>query len=413
MILCIANTILLVFVFLRRGLTRADLLLYSYYFAFVFGVPGSYIILNTYNWWVRSVPTEVLYQAHLLYNTTIFVIGVICFLGSSVKLKRRVEIGNENIYIFLFCLVLLTSLVVVVVFLLPNSPLQRLLIFRETDALILADLRGAITSGENIPKFVLYYKNIVIRYLLPYILIYAALIYYSTNRHKLFFFTAAGMAFFTIAIDLSKAPIIKLIVVLMVCKFVVGKLNTKNTFRFSALIVFSLWTLYTFVMGVSPDLVLREILDRIFVVQYVGLPITLDVFPKYHDFLGGFEGEFFSRITMEFANPYGYEQGTSGYLSTFAAAEGYAIAGMSGYIISTVLVVVFLSFLNKFLSKSRSIEWFSFYVLALLQLPFMIMDSASSLILNYGFIFVFLVVSFIEVLIAFLKTESPKMSGLH
>jgi hypothetical protein len=161
-------------------------------------------------------------------------------------------------------------------------------------------------------------------------------------------------------------------------------------------------------MGAEGSEIFLNIAHRIFIAQYVGLPVTIEVFPRIHDYIDlgstlgiigktlGFNYEFYSRINMEYVNPDGVLAGTAGYLATFALAEGYAINGMIGYILTGIILYLFLSRLVAYFSKKQDIKWVSFYILLLLKMPLMIMDSASAMILNYGLILMYIILILID-----------------
>jgi len=402
MLLLSVSSILLLAVLIKRKLSKPDLLLYTFYVAFLLGTPGSYLTLHSYNWWIRDVSEDSLYLAFDLFHLSLILMGLFCFFHRGQQLKRSVSTTNQRLMIQIVFAVLCVSLLLALVFLFPSSALKALIFDSDYSTLLLAELRGNMTGGQGIPKLVIYYKNIIIRYFLPFSMIYASLLYFHTGKYKGFYYFALFVTLFCLGLDLSKAPLLKIFIILAVCRYTAGKLSFAKGVRVATISAVIIFVLYSLVMGIESSSVVSEVAHRIFVVQYVGLPITIELFSQPDDYLdfGSSVGilsklfnvdfAFFSRATMTFANPTGVEKGTAGFLSTFAPAEGYSIAGTTGFFVTTFVIILFLSFLDKAFSNRNSIEWFSFYILLLTGFPLLIMDSATSLLVNFGFLFVFL-----------------------
>ncbi len=358
--------------------------------------------LSANNWWLRLVTEASLNLGFQLFQVSMTVLAIICLLRSSRGLKKKLVVEKHSTVNKAVLALLSLTLIITLTFLFPGSPLYSLIFHRNIDALMFAELRGQLTLGADIPKLIIYYKNIVIRHFIPFCVIFCALQYFHSGEHRYLFFFSVGVAVFCALIDLSKAPIVKLMLAVTLCKYSSGTLNLIGLSKAVVVGFSTLVGLYLVVMGAESGAVLVEIFERVFVVQYVGLPITIEVFSDNENYLNplgsvglisrifGVEFEFFSRVTMEFANPHGFERGTAGYLSSFAPAEGYAMAGVWGFFCVLAVILFFLAFLDFWFSNTASLVWFSFYLLLVLNVPFMMMDSASSLLVNFGLIVVFI-----------------------
>lgn len=404
----VLNLFLFLFILNRNGVRYVDLIVISYYVAFVLGIPGSYLALDGSDWWLRDVSISNIYKSYVIYNITILIFGILIIFRRKTPLKKIYITSNgSKLEELTFLGVVFLTFFVTLFFIFPKSPLAQLLIYRNTDTLLLAELRGSLGVEYSGSVLVVYFKNLVIRYVLPYITIYFCITYYGTGKKKGAYFFSLAILIFCSAIDLSKAPVILTLILVVLTRYMINRISFGSVLRYAITTLVVLALLYMFVMGAQGGAIFFDILHRIFVGQYVGLPATLEVFPRIHPYIDfgsilgsfgkifGYEYKFYSRINMEFANPGGVSAGTAGYLSTFSLAEGYAMNGVTGYILMGCFLYVFLSLMNSNFSKRNEIKWVAFYILIIFKLPLMIMDSASALIFNYGLLLVYLLIKFV------------------
>jgi hypothetical protein len=422
-VLLILNLIAVAAIIRRFRLRYAGLPVLAFYVAVALGLPGSFLTLDGDDWWLLSVSTESIQRAAVLYNLGIVLWAGALMLSNKTPLPIPVpKKGAPAIVIALFVGLSITSAVIALAILFPDSPLFYLLKDRDVSPLALAELRGQLNVDFQGGALALYFRNLVIRYLTPFIAIYFGLLYHQTGRHKIWYGLTLATAAFTLSIDLSKGPILSLVLLVGMIRFAAGKISPRQIAVVAAVFLGATVILYTVIMGSESGQVAEEVAHRLFVAQYVGVPVTVEVFPRVAPYIDlgsvlgqlgklfGFDYVFYSRITMDYANPWGVTAGTAGYLSTFAAAEGYAVDGIAGYFVSLGIVFAFLLLLDRHFRKSEDMKWRAFYILLAWKLPLLIMDSASGMIINYGVLLVYLLLKFCDFIE--LRKPQPQMRGI-
>ncbi|MHB8107545.1 MAG: hypothetical protein ACYDH4_09005 [Candidatus Cryosericum sp.] len=153
---------------------------------------------------------------------------------------------------------------------------------------------------------------------------------------------------------------------------------------------------FVVIMGLQGWSAVRAFVYRVFVAQYVGWPISLTVFPSIGRFIGvgalggwlarivGVPYASFSRITMAFANPFGYAAGTAGYLSTFWLAEAWALDGWSSLVAGCLCCYFVCWAWDEYGRHTRSPLARALYIVAIVGVPWSMLDSFSGLVANTG-----------------------------
>ena len=405
------NVIIFTFVVFTRRFNRAGLIHVGYYIMVITGLLGSVISLNAESWWLRYTSERSLYEAALYYNFSLLFFGVACIICKDCPIKpdHKLEFKENATPSYKFITVVIAGLFFVLIF--PASPLYKLVFTSSVSSFDLVLGRGELTSGEGLSLFHIYFKNIFMRYVYTFLYLYFYIRYLITKRDPIFTFLTISIGIMISLHDLSKMPFLTLMAGLLVCNFIYGYLKYKVIVFCLAFTSLTLIAIYFYVFDLESDLVANVLLDRIFLVQYVGLPVTWGVFPAAvpHLSIGevmgvfskllGYESQFYSRITMYYVNDYGVENGTAGYLSTFFGAEGYAVGGRFGYILVCLLLLVLFRSLEFFRNRKLSADWHVFYVLLILTLPRMVMDSFSSIVLNYGLYVTFAMIIILKELV--------------
>lgn len=393
--------------------TRWYILSLSYGLTILLHFFGSYVLLYRENWWIRYVSKENLIYSFILTQSFIFVLSIVIIFKKYKHNNKTIKIwdtqGIEH-HFFIICIVM-GILGIGLTF--KKSVLYNFIVNPEIDKLILANYRNLLTFSGN--KAFLYFKNIYLEYLS--VLIFS---YYSIRRftarsktNEFLFFSSIFVVVFGALLTLSKAPILKVILLYSFLKFVYGKNYSKNysvtTFfskhkqSFVAAILL-LVVMFGVTKGFDRYLLFDGVVNRIFISQHVGLPNAFEFFPEHYDFLGlsfispsvsrilGIEYNKFSRILMEAVNLRSVNEDTSGYLSTIFFAESYAIGGIFFVIFSTFVVLFLLIRIDNLYFFSNYPLWHAFYALLFIKIPFLINDSLKGLFFNVPLIFCIMVV---------------------
>lgn len=420
--LATANIILFLVNFARWRGGRANLVFVSYCYFIILGIPGSYVAATQGDWWLRNVSTAHTNDAYLIYNSIAVILSGILFLSPSLG-KKRYSIStqilvykNADDYVFLATIFFIFT--VSLLFLFPNSALQILISSHNVNVLSLAQARAEMNVSWSGSQAMLYFKNLAVRYLIPFSFSYFAIQYVALRKRACIFYFAFGAALFCAALDLAKAPIMYILLIPFFAQILYKEVNIRSIAMPILYISGAIAVLYSIVMGQKGLAILVEVSHRIFVAQYVGFPLSLQVFPdivEHPGWLGalgavstffGNKSEFFSLSLMKFANPDGVANGVAGYVSTVAFAEGYALSGYAGILLSVALVASFILLLERKLA-SQELKSAALYLTALVRIPPLVMDSTTGLILNYGLYLTIAFVLLLKIFNASIFSEKP------
>lgn len=377
----------------------------SYYILIIFLFAGSFVSLNG-EWWLRKVSDENIHRAFILFHLTFIWFSLVVLLYTSVKDKIPVKEMDINLHKgiekLVFPVLIILIVVVLVVFFFPDSAL--LAFFKRTrDAGDLAQLRGDQGYYFQGPRIVLYFKNLVMGPLLMYLVAFYGITHHLRKEYTKRFWFVLALTAFMLLIDLSKAPI----VILVLFVFLIRYRYAGSRIRFSNYLLVGgvvLLFVYSIAFNISIWESVPRILHRLTVSQYVGFPNALEVFPRHNNYLGinsisgtvsrlfGQEYISYSRILMEYANPSGVAQGTAGYMSTYYLAEAYAINGIWMLVVAAIITPLFLVIIDLFFRRTNDVFFQAFYMVLLVKLPLTLIDGFTRIFINQELIFLFIII---------------------
>lgn len=426
--LFLINIFVFILVAIKFKRSFASLPGFSYATLVIFGVPGSYIVLNIDDWWLRDISLDSIEIGYYIYNSLILLTSglvTIYLINETKKKQYKYIIIYKNKDDLIFLISAIAIFFIAIIFLFPDSPLYNLINNPSIDALILAELRGKMRPSYEMNILLVYFKNIFINYYLFYILIYFSIQRLVFGYGGRMFIIVLFITLFCFSLDLAKSPILHITIALAMIEFYFKGLNIMKIILFISIGLFSLVSLYIFVMGAHGIETIEMILHRTFIAQYAGFPITLDIFPRLHPHtmwytttgllskLYGVEPAFYSKIAMEFVNPEHSATGSAGFMSTVAFAEGYAANGLIGLFSAYIMIVIFV-FLFSRARYAVELKYVSMHILLLNTIPYLMMDSTSSIVINYGVYFIFFVILLIRIFsFHFSKSKGIKRIAIY
>jgi hypothetical protein len=377
----------------------------SYYILIIFLFAGSFVSLNG-DWWLRKVSVENIHRAFILFHLTFIWFSLVVLFYTSVKDRipvKEMDIKlHKGIEKLVFPLLIILILVLLLIFFLPDSALMAFL-RRARNAEDLARLRGGQGYYFQGPKIVLYFKNLVMGPMLMYLVAFYGITHHLKNEYSKRFWFVLALTAFMLLIDLSKAPI----VILILFVFLIRYRYAGSRIRLSKYLLIG-GVVLLFVYSIAFNITIWEsvprILHRLTVSQYAGFPNALEVFPPHNDYLGinsisgsvsrlfGQEYISYSRILMEYANPSGVAQGTAGYMSTYYLAEAYAINGLWILVVAALITPLFLVLLDWVFRRANDVFFQAFYMVLLVRMPLILIDGFTRIYINQELIFLFVVV---------------------
>jgi hypothetical protein len=370
----------------------------------VIGLLGSYFSLASNDWWLNNVSNYSIVSSFYLFQFS-YTIFALFILFQKMSIQNIDIIANDGVEKVIFPIVIIICILISVIFIFPTSALRELIYDPSVDAFVLAEMRGSMgINNPNLNKFIVYFQNIILRYFLPFVTAFYAIRYFRRRVDAKWMYSSFCALIFTSSLTLAKAPVVSCFIILFIVAILFSNVDFKKIGKYFFIVFGVLIALYAIIMDINYRNIVPAILHRLFLAQYLGFPIVVDVFPNQHQFLGlsGISGSIsylldieyksFSRIAMEYANPYGVEKGVAGYMSTIFFAEGYAMGGIYVLFISFFIVLIFFQWLDLKFKKINSELVCALYVLFLYKIPFLIGDGFISIVVNYGLIFCVLIV---------------------
>lgn len=401
------NVIILIIVIRKHSIFRPSIHLYSFYVLTIYGLFGSYATLYLDDWWLRKVSDASIVRAYYLFGLTYMVYGISVYMIQHKKIIVDIR-RQEGIERSVFQIILVLSFVVSLLLIFPQSALRLFLSNPSVGAFTLAEARAAMgVNNSDLNKGVQYFQNVIIRYAVVLAYAYYAIRYIRIRQNKKWFIVAFIICFFTLSLSLNKASVVTPIIIVGIVQLLYGRKNIFMIATVGGIVVAILLLLYVLVVGASKTQSVGILCHRIFISQYVGMPVVLEAFPLYHGYIGlsalpgamcamlGRTHVSFGRVAMEYANPIGVDRSVAGYLSTVCFAEGYAIAGVAGVWVTLMVVILYMIAIDKLFSRIRSDVTGALYVVLLYRLSNQIMDGFTNLVLNYGVILCAIIVYFI------------------
>jgi len=377
----------------------------SYYILIIFLFAGSFISLQG-DWWVRKVSADNIHKAFTLFHLSLIWFSLAVFFYTSFKDKIPVKDKNiqfrKGIEKLIFPLLIIIIVLVLLIFFLPDSALMAFL-KRTREAEDLARIRGDQGYYFEGPKIILYFRNLVMGPLLLYMVAFYGIYHYMRHGYTKWFRLLIVLTAFMLILDLSKAPVVILILLIFLLRYRYAG-NPIKVSKFLLIGGVVLIFVYSIAFNISVWESVPRILHRLTVSQYAGFPNALEVFPLHHDYLGintisgsvsrmfGQEYVAYSRVLMEFANPSGVEQGTAGYMSTYYLAEAYAIGGIWMFAAAAILTPLLLALIDFVFRRTNDVFFQAFYMVLLIKLPFILIDGFTRIFINQELIFLFIAI---------------------
>ncbi len=403
--------LIVIFVNRQKSLTILNL---GYYLIFITSWFASHYMLHNYDWWLRNVSASSIRKAFYLVQFYLLYYSIFVIYFSKNRHKDEFvwncsyALGFE---IKFFKVVVVLSAVILIVFSFKNSALYDLIFHANVSKDQLARLRIEGSAEYKGSVLLLYFNNLITKYLLYSIYVFFAILYVKFGLFKKWFFFTAAVVGICSLIDLSKFPIVSIVILYMLIKIYYDTtIRFKNILKYTFAILSIFVILYVVVMGSHFIDSFSKIGHRIFLSQYDGFPASFDYYPKHHKFLGltsisnkiseilGIDFNSHTRLVMEFLNPSGVKKGTAGYMSSLFLAEGYAMYGINSMVIVGMILPILLVVSDSFFLRTKSLLLKSFYFLLLIKVPFLMVNSFWLIILNYGLILTFLIFSILSLL---------------
>lgn len=225
------------------------------------------------------------------------------------------------------------------------------------------------------------------------------------------------LAFLAVTFTGEKAPLIIYILMYFIAySSIRGGVNKKQLFIVSIIGLSMLIYLYLLIDKKVSFTFYGGILSRIFMVPNSGLLQTLELFPDQINFLYGasfptwmlfffgIEQQRSARVIMEYLNPEGVINGTTGVMNSLYLAEAYANFGFIGIILMPILagfviMLIYKTILNKTINKTPvTTALFAYFAF---NIP--IQGGMIGFIWNVGWIVLFLFIFFSKRFIYFAK----------
>lgn len=287
-------------------------------------------------------------------------------------IQRPIELftlrSNQNIFKLIIVLTAVSLLAVIYTFYIIGF-IPQLKLF-SISGLLSAELREEVGRGFE-GNFI--FRNIFALTLTP-ILSYVWFAYtfvYSNKLVKLTFYVMFTASILIVSYNLAKSPVVfYLIGFLLLNIYIKGGVNlTKIIQLFIFLFLLLIFSYY--ITFDSFDIfhllsINSGIGGRILLGQSMGVYFSVDVFPLYHDFLGGtsisqFVSNVFgndysprsARILMEHVNPKGVANGTAGLMNSLYISEAWSNWGIVGVLIAPFIVGFYIQSIFMFFITSK------------------------------------------------------------
>jgi len=343
------------------------------------------------------------------------------YLTTQKLLSKHINITKQDssntMYFLLIALVGL-SFGVLLLYLSKLGTIPIMGVFDGLDASDLALLRSE--SGNNFPGK--YYRYAMFMKTLPLLLIF--ILFFMKNisfKWKMFFYTLLGYNIFINVMDVQKAPLIKLFLILMLAYFYSQNKISRKVFVTTGIILTGvIMLMYMFIMGMS-DRSFLEILSaplhRVFIGQ-ISPFYWWQLFQEQNGYLYGtsfpnpahiFPFEY-RRITvevMEFAHPELVELGIVGSMPTVFFADwfinfGPLMALFSMVLLGFILQITDIYFISK-LAKHKSLLLSVVFIYMINYFGRYAGTSFTGIIIDTGWIFPVFIILMIMVLRQMIK----------
>lgn len=314
---------------------------------------------------------------------------------------NKIDFNNEKLLFNILLLLVLSSLVVLLIYISKINTLPILGVFQHLDAENLAQLRSEVSNefSGKIYRYVLFFKTLPLLYLL------VAFISKDINKrwHRLFIFLLIYNIFVNI-MDLQKAPVILMLLMLIVTYFYTKyKINWKYLIYFSITAFTILVGMYTLFMSISERDILT-ILSGPFHRAFIGGVSTLywwQLYAEQHGYLNGitlpnphhifdFDHIQISKEVYGFVHPYMIDKGIIGSMPAVFWAEWFINFGVYALFFSMLLFGFVMQSLDilfiNYMKKSKTVLILALYIYLIFYFQRFTVTTCSNIIIDPNFI---------------------------
>jgi len=438
----LATLILSFFLFHKASgslsLSRFNTVSFVFYFSIVFSTfIGSVVValgLVDEHYMIKLVEnsTKISAWGWVCYSMIIMPVSMI-LLNNILKInirKKYVGYLNSNIdfnlgpkftltLLFIFFLTGLTT----IIYIISKSstiPLWTAIVDQNlADASIERNINKRSFAG------IIYIKNLVGLYLIPIFSYYSYVIYKIKGGtiKRIISYLLILMSVILLTYDIQKGPIVFYFLGFVIIKVLIdGKIPTRKFIAFvfvSMLLVFAAYSITTGKNFWTLFYYKSAFFSRAFISGYGGLPLTLEWIPnvileptwyigvpKFILNLFNIEPVESARLVMMQLDPEGVKSGTAGLVSSYFLAEAWANYGITGLLLSPVVVGIVVQIVHLFLVSNRKDPLIiAFY--AHISTHWLVQNGFVNFLFLKQLIFPFLLYFCIKLLVALLKM-SPK-----
>lgn len=387
----------------------------SFYLFLIYQVIGAVLIgirIINDNWWVSRAHNQ---NSILIdfYGTLLSLLMVAIFLMIFQRLLKCKPSGEfKNLYQMpmstvtsrndkaVIIIVIIVSVInfIMLGYLLYKTPQIPLLYVFNSDSAYLAYLRRQATANSGILLIIL---NIFGRWISPLttLILFNYLLLNKSKVNKILFGFSLTTTIMFLIYNLNKGPVLWIIIMLFVCYSIYNKrIKYAKMIGIFIMILILIFTMYTTIMQKSGFNEVKDaIIQRIFIAQHVGTILTFDLFPTYHDYLGGYNylpfGSHYIDLTLDDKsygvllereyNTYAYNQGVVGYLCSSYIADAYANFGFIGVAIANIVVALWLAIVFVISNRIRYHPIsLALIVFLMFHIPRMMNDSFKAFVYN-------------------------------
>ena len=211
-----------------------------------------------------------------------------------------------------------------------------------------------------------YIKNLIF-YIIPPLFTFITYIYWKVlncKKWKILFINFFVLTFISKTFSLEKAPFFIFLINFYFLKILLfDKIEIKTLILGIFFITVSIIGIYVYIGNFQSLLKYNSgPIGRIILSQIAGFYASLEIFPKFHEYLGFDFSKTSSRLIMEILNPTGVKNDVAGVMNTLFLAEAYSHFAIKGIICSMLYVpFVFSIFFKIFSILKKSPEVVALY----------------------------------------------------
>lgn len=374
---------------------------------------------------------EVINKTYLMMSYTMIVLPIIIILSNKfiykIKNMKETYIENVNKEVVLedkegrkkiFILITILSVICLIATIYVFYIIGYIPLFKYFDSNF-NFAQERISSGRNFAGNQ-YIKNIVMLTITP-IISYIAYIYMRTTKERkwtILFVLLFIINIFIKTYDFAKAPLVYYICYFFIIEVLLGKtFKIKKILPFCIVAVTLVVLSYTITAGYKGSYfsLSEGPLSRLMITQAGTLFLHVDAFPNKIDYLKGHSfppitrflfgaGEYDIRSGREVMKIYSkaaVENGTAGVMSTMFMGEAYANFGITGTIISSIVVgIVFSSILCIYLKSKKTPLNMALYLEGFIVFTTVLQGGFIDFFYNIQFLVALIVIFSIKILVS-------------